>query len=266
MPGMNAVRILLLEDAFVTSLAMGRALEAELPDCIVMRAQSLYEARILLRTYDFQFFVVDIQLPDGCGVDFLPEISERAPGAGVVIATATPLPKYRQRASEFGVLYFMEKPVEVRQLASRIARRLRSNAATAATTAGASSKPDTSFTASLRHLTALDVIQLKCLARASVRLDFTRSDGSVGRIYLSDGEIVHAEVTSPSGAGSKQGAEAFSEALGWRGGSVVEEPDAQVPQITIQQPWQSLILDACQKFDETSHSNSTQLDRSDPLW
>jgi len=260
MPGMNAVRILLLEDAFVTSLAMGRALEAELPGCIVMRAQSLYEARILLRTYDFQFFVVDIQLPDGCGVDFLPEIAERAPDAGVVIATATPLPKYRQRASEFGVLYFMEKPVEVRQLASRIARRIRSStAATATATAGATSKPETSFTASLRHLSAMDVVQLKCLARASVRLDFTRSDGAVGRIYLSDGEVVHAEVTLPSGAGSKEGAEAFNEALSWRGGTVVEEPNVHAPQITIQGDWQSLILDACQRFDETTRSSNIQL-------
>src|SRR5881628_1516031 len=123
---MNQFRILLLEDALVTSLAMGRALEAQLPDCIVMRAQTLYEARLMLRTYDFRLFMVDIQLPDGCGIDFLPEIAERAPDAGVVIVTGTPLPKYRQRASEFGVLYFMEKPVEVRQLASRIARRVRS--------------------------------------------------------------------------------------------------------------------------------------------
>src|SRR5439155_3085290 len=179
---MKAVRILLLEDAFVTSLAMGRALEAQLPGCIVMRAQSLYEARLLLRTYEIQFFVVDIQLPDGCGIDFLPEIAERAPGSGVVIVTATPLPKYRERASEFGVLYFMEKPVEVRQLAGRIARRVRS-------AAGPSAAPsDASFTAFLRNLSPLDVIQLKCLARASVRLDFTRSDGTVGRIFLSRGE------------------------------------------------------------------------------
>src|SRR5262249_45827872 len=154
---MKSIRILLLEDAFVTSLAMGRALEAELPDCMVVRAQSLYEARLLLRTYDFQFFVVDIQLPDGCGVDFLPEIAERAPGAGVVIVTATPLPKYRQKASEYGVLYFMEKPVEVRQLAGRIARRIRS----ASVPAPAIS--DTSFSASLRNLSPMDVIQLKCL-------------------------------------------------------------------------------------------------------
>jgi DNA-binding response OmpR family regulator len=252
MSGMKGVRILLLEDAFVTSLAMGRALEAELADCVVMRAQSLYEARLLLRTYDFQFFVVDIQLPDGCGVDFLPEIAERAPGAGVVIVTATPLPKYRQRASEFGVLYFMEKPVEVRQLASRIARRVRRAAALPDTTS------DASFTAFLRNLTVLDVIQLKCLARASVRLDVTRSDGAVGRIYLSDGEVVHAEVIPPSGAGRKEGTEAFNEALSWRGGTVVEEPDALAPRITIQGNWQSLILDAFQRTDEPSNPNSVQ--------
>src|SRR6266446_1960158 len=237
MSGMKPVRILLLEDAFVTSLAMGRALEAELPNCVVMRAQSLYEARLLLRTYDFQFFVVDIHLPDGCGVDFLPEIAERAPGVGVVIVTATPLPKYRQRASEFGVLYFMEKPVEVRQLASRIARRVRS-------AAGPSAAPsDASFTAFLRNLSPLDVIQLKCLARASVRLDFTRSDGTVGRIFLSRGADVHAALIAPSGDGCKEGAEAFYEALSWRGGTVVEEPGAQAPQITIHGTWQSLILE-----------------------
>ena len=254
MSGMKSVRILLLEDAFVTSLAMGRALEAALPDCVVMRAQSLYEARLFLRTYDFQFFVVDIQLPDGCGVDFLPEIAERAPGAGVVIVTGTPLPKYRQRASEFGVLYFMEKPVEVRQLASRIARRVRSAAAASDATS------DASFTAFLRNLSVLDVIQLKCLARASVRLDFTRSNGAVARIYLSDGEVVHAEVIPPSGIGCKEGVEAFNEALGWRGGTVVEEPDAQAPQITIQGAWQSLILDAFQRTDEPSNPNGVQLE------
>jgi hypothetical protein len=75
----------------------------------------------------------------------------------------------------------------------------------------------------------LDVIQLKCLARASVRLDFTKSDGAVGRIYLSDEEVVHAEVISPTGAGSKEGSDAFNEALSWRGGTVVEEPRAGAP-------------------------------------
>src|SRR5437762_9894280 len=57
---MKRLRILLLEDDLLTSLAMGRALETQLPDCIVMRAQSLYEARLMLRTYDFGLFIMDV--------------------------------------------------------------------------------------------------------------------------------------------------------------------------------------------------------------
>src|SRR5438093_3520437 len=122
---MKHFRILVLEDVFVTSLAIGRALEFELPDCVVMRAQSLYEARVFLKTYDFDFFILDIQLPDGCGIDFLSDIAQRAPGGPVIILTATRLPKYRERAAAFGVLDFMEKPVDMASLARRIAGHLR---------------------------------------------------------------------------------------------------------------------------------------------
>jgi len=240
---MKQFRILLLEDALVTSLAMGRALEAQLPDCIVMRAQTLYEARLMLRTYDFRLFIVDIQLPDGCGIDFLPEIAERAPSASVIIVTAMRLPRYRQRAAELGVLHYMEKPVDARVLASCVASLLY----------GTETHPDssdTSFAASLRNLSAVDVVQLKCLARASVRLDFTRSEGMLGRIYLRGGEVVHAEVIPPSGLGGKEGLEAFNETLSWGGGKVDEVPDAPPPRTTIEGSWQNLMLDACRRIDE----------------
>jgi DNA-binding NarL/FixJ family response regulator len=240
---MKRFRILLLEDVFVTSLAVARALEFELPECIVMRAQSLYEARVLLKTYDFHFFVVDIQLPDGSGIDFLPAIAERCPNAGMIIITASPLPKYRQRASEFGVLHFMEKPVDLPLLARLIARHLHGEPKVL-------SGSDTSFSASLRKLSVLDVIQLKCLARASVRLDFTRSEGTLGRIYIKDGEVVHAEVVPPSGAGCKEGVEAFNETLSWRGGKVDEALEPDPPRITIQENWQSLILNGTKWVDE----------------
>jgi len=81
----------------------------------------------------------------------------------------------------------------------------------------------------------------------------------VGRIYLSGGEVVHAEVIPSSGAAGKEGPEAFNEALSWRGGTVVEEPGAEAPQITIQGTWQSLILNACQRMDESCDPNSVQL-------
>jgi len=264
---MKSQRILLLEDAFVTSVAMGRALEVELPDCVVMRAQSLYEARVLLRTYDFHFFVVDIQLPDGCGIDFLPEIAARVPGAGVAIVTAMPLPKYRQQASDFGVLHFMEKPVDVRLLARRIASHLQGAEPSSESSSESSSSPsfETSFAASLQHLSALDVIQLKCLARASVRLDFTAPEGTLGRIHLTEGEIVHAEVIPPSGAGCKEGVAAFNEILSWRGGRVDETQRARPSRITVQGDWQSLVLNAFQLIEERRNRNNLPPDNGVPV-
>jgi len=246
---MKQSRILLLEDDLVTSLAIGRALEAQLPECIVMRAQSLYEARLMLRTYDFPLFIVDIQLPDGCGIDFLPEIALRASDASVIIVTAMRLPKYRQQAAEFGVLYYMEKPVDMLVLAGRVANLLHGRESLPAAS-------DTAFAATLRNLSAVDVVQLKCLARASVRLDFTRSEGMLGRIYLRGGEVVHAEVIPPSGLGAKEGLEAFNETLSWGGGKVDEVPDAPPPRTTIEGSWQNLMLEACHQIDERrSRSN-----------
>jgi CheY-like chemotaxis protein len=186
---------------------------------------------------------VDIQLPDGCGIDFLPEISQRAPGASVIIVTAMRLPKYRERAAEFGVLHYMEKPVDMRVLARCVANLLDVTDAFPASS-------DTSFSASLRNLSAVDVVQLKCLARASVRLDFTRSEGMLGRIYLRGGEVVHAEVIPPSGLGAMEGLAAFNETLSWGGGKVNEVSDAPAPRTTIQGSWQNLMLDACHRIDE----------------
>ena len=72
----------------------------------------------------------------------------------------------------------------------------------------------------------------------------------MGRIYLTNGEVVHAEVVPPSGAGCKEGIEAFNETLSWRGGKVDETREARAPRTTIQDTWQSLILSASQWIDE----------------
>jgi len=245
---MKDFRILLLEDVVVTSVAISRSLELDLPDCVVLRAQSLFEARLLLKTYDIQFFILDIQLPDGSGIDFLKDIAERNPRAGVVMVTATPLPKYRQQASEYGVLHFMSKPVDV-PLLRRLAREAR----------GAATGSDTSFSGSLKKLTVMDVVQLKCLARATVRLDFTNRELGVGRVFVQDGEITHAEVIPHPGAAAIEGEAAFNTVLAWRGGKVDEITGALPGRRSIHGGWQSLMLNAAQWVDENSPNPSPEL-------
>lgn len=245
---MSKFGILVLEDAVVTSVLLSRAIEFELPDALVLRAQSLFEARLLLKTYEVHFFILDIQLPDGSGIDLLPEIVSKSPNAGVVILTAFTLPKYRARANEFGVLHFMEKPVDNQVLVSVI----RSYMSGALGKEPPTVSSDTSFTASLKKLAAIDVVQLKCLARATVVLDFTLRDQRHGRIHLRDGEVVHAEVNEHSRTRAKEGEAAFREILGWRAGKVEEIHSVQSSLRTIEKGWQELILDAVKWIDENA--------------
>jgi DNA-binding NarL/FixJ family response regulator len=239
---MSKFCVMILEDAVVTSVAVSRALELELPGCIILRAQSLFEARLLLKTYDIHFFILDIRLPDGCGTDLLPDIVRKNPSAGVVIVTACSLPKPHDSTLQYGVLHYMEKPVDPRVLGS-LAREYRHAAF------GSAGGSDTSFSASLRRMSATDIIQLKCLARATVGLDFTLRDHRHGRLYFEDGEIVHAEVNAHPKTVAKEGIDALREIVGWRGGRV-EELNLPVEQKTIQAPWQELLLDVLQWLDE----------------
>lgn len=254
---MAKFNILVLEDAVVTSVAISRALELEFPDCPIYRAQSLFEARLLLETYNIHFCILDIQLPDGCGVDLIPDLVAKNPTAGVVITSASTLPRYRDSATAFGVLHFMEKPVDPRYL-SEVVRQYR-NAYLEDTGS------DTSFAAFLKRLTATDILQLKCLSRASVCLEFSLRDGRHGRIYIAEGEIVHAAVSAHGHATATDGVAAFKQIVSWRGGKV-EESNALADKQTIEQNWQELLLETAQWLDECSaaHANSNQPPHSPP--
>jgi len=241
---MAKFNVLVLEDAIVTSVATSRALELDLPDAVVHRAQSLFEARLLLETYPIHFCILDVQLPDGCGIDLIPDVVAKYPNAGVVIVTASALPAHRDSASAFGVLHFMEKPVDPRWL-GRLAREYRDSFVSDGATS------DTSFAASLKRLTVTDIIQLKCLARATVGLAFALRDSRQGRIYLEEGEVVHAEVAAHPRTEAKQGVPAFREILGWRGGKV-EEFNSPAEQRTIECRWQELLLNTVQWLDESA--------------
>jgi DNA-binding NarL/FixJ family response regulator len=240
---MKGFNILILEDEVVTSVALTKAIHTELPDAHAFRAASLFEGRLFLASFDLQFFIIDILLPDGNGIDFIRDVTARNPAAGVVIITAEPLPKHRDRASSVGALYFLEKPVAARLLGQVIRSH---HSALCAAAPGS----ETSFSASLSRLNVLDVIQLKCLARATLRLDFTLKDGRFGSVYFQDGQIVHAEATRAAAAVPLTGMPALTEILSWRGGTIQEVRDLELPKPTLGGDWQGMLLQAAQLQDE----------------
>jgi hypothetical protein len=135
------------------------------------------------------------------------------------------------------VLKFMEKPVNLTVIASMaqsLYERFRNP----------TGRGDTSFFASLSRLSPLDIIQLKCLNKATQAVDFVSKLHGSGRVYFRDGEIIHAQTEVAAGEN------ALREIVSWRGGRVVEVSDSGQPARSINASWQSLLLEAAHAMDE----------------
>ena len=238
--------VLVLDDDICLLTGLTRALKAALPDAAILGARSIAEAQVLLAEYKIKFFVLDVHLPDGTGIDFLCDIQTATPGAKVIIMTASPLPEYRGQVEALGALRFMEKPVNVKSICS-LAQEHQQGLASESTQV-----QFPHFAAQLTSLSPMDIVQLKCLGHATQGLEFSAPHGR-GRVYFYKGEIVHAETQTTTGEA------ALHQILSWSRGRVVELPEAKEPQRSITAHWQSVLLSAAQAIDEARAGRDTSL-------
>ncbi len=97
---------------------------------------------------------------------------------------------------------------------------------------------------SLKEIQLPDLVQLMSVAGKTGRFTLTNEDGTVGHVYLEDGNIVHAEV------GNLEGEFAVYTIAPWSNGEFVFEPDVPPPKRTIKKPNASLMMEAARRLDE----------------
>ena len=228
--------IFLLEDCPTTGLLIERAVMHEMPNVRLMWALSVQEATVRAEGLQIDLFIVDINLPDGNGLDFMWKMAIEHPSARAIVMTASPLPEHPALTAALGVLHFLEKPLK---LPAFIAQ-LRSALDMVSVDDG---KGD--FQAVLKNVTPADILQLKCLTNATTIVEFI-SEQFVGRVRFEDGQIVDAT------AGALQGVEAVYEIIGWKRGQVIEHPCVGFAERTIECSWQTLLMDAAHRLDERS--------------
>jgi len=119
--------------------------------------------------------------------------------------TASPLPEYRASSAALGVLHFISKDVRPTELVGRI------QAALDAELAG---EFDGEFSATLRHVTPMGILQFKCLA------------------------------------GALQGVDALCEIVSWKRGQLLEKRTGLPAEWSIHGSWQSLLMEAAHRLDE----------------
>lgn len=240
--------ILLLEDTrtvqnYIRDVLRSLPIKHEL-----FTARKIQEGANIAGERDIDLFLVDIGLPDGNGIDFLCAMSAMHPNARALIITSSPREDHRARARNLGVLKFLEKPIQRKELLEAVTAMLTPESPSVtleAAVKGDDEPPKRSagggFEGTLGGLSPADIIQLKCLSHSTGKIEFSTED-RFGFVWFADGEVIHAE--AEHSGGKLAAIEAFQFMVGWKSGTAREIVDESEPPRTINKSWQALLMDA----------------------
>lgn len=126
------MKLLIIEDELSLQELMAKALKQE--GYVVETASSFASACDKLAAYSYDCILLDINLPDGCGLDLLKNIKLSSDPADVIITSARDSIDDKVQGLELGADDYLAKPFHVAELVARIrsvARRSRNGGALA---------------------------------------------------------------------------------------------------------------------------------------
>lgn len=114
--------ILIIEDD--KTLSGGIALALRSSDLVLHQAFSIREAKSAMKATDFQLILLDINLPDGSGLDFLKDFRSSSPKP-VILLTANDTETDIVTGLELGADDYITKPFSLAVLRARVNTQLR---------------------------------------------------------------------------------------------------------------------------------------------
>ena len=92
---------------------------------VCLPAETVTEARTLLKRQSFNFCITDLRLPDGNGLDVVAHIQKHCPNLPVAVITAHGNVESAVEALKLGAFDFVSKPFELAVLRNMVATALR---------------------------------------------------------------------------------------------------------------------------------------------
>jgi len=183
------IRLLLAEDQRMMRGALALLLGLE-PDIeVVAEAGTAAEALTSALSTRPDVALLDIEMPDGSGLDTAVALRERLPGCKVLILTTFGRPGYLRRAMEAGAAGFLVKDGPVEDLAAAVRRVLAGQRvidpalAAAALSTGANPLTDRerdALAAAVEGATVADIAARLCLSESTVRNYLSAAIGKTG--------------------------------------------------------------------------------------
>ncbi len=230
---MDFKRVLIVDDEEDLTWSISKHLSKDKNKYELIAVNSAIEALKILEKLPIELVISDIRMPEMSGLDLLLEIRQTYPSTKVIIMTAYGSHEIQQQANERGCFKYIEKPFEIQDLRQMILNIV---------------EEKRGFEGKISDLNLSDLIQMNCLGRLTNALH-VKKDAYVGVIYFEDGNIIHSEV------GDLKGEEAFYQILSWEGGSFSIEKGVKASEQTIVKGWQTLLLEALKRADESRSSH-----------
>ena len=240
----NAKKILFVDDD-PELLEIVRHMTAQLAgnSWVVSTAENVAEAMSIIQDQQIDLIVVDLHMPVVDGVQFLSLLNRKHPNLLKVVLTSDISEEQRALCLSQGAELYLEKPRSPDQW--RTVHHSLDELV--------QFKPQEGFRGVLRRVGLQDVLQMECLSRHSALLEISTKTAR-GRIYIREGQIIHAEV------GERAGEDAFNYLMHLSGGEFAQKPFIAPPQQTINHPWEFLLMEAARKQDELSDSDAAPFD------
>ncbi len=108
------VRVLVVDDEIDLLLDIAQSLSQD--GFEVVTAIDTSSARQALSRISVDIFCLDVDMPDGDGLDLLEEVRLTAPDLPAIVMSGNATPERRLRAAQLGVEEFVEKPIGFRKL------------------------------------------------------------------------------------------------------------------------------------------------------
>ncbi|MGC6328981.1 nitrogen regulation protein NR(I) [Rhizorhabdus sp. FW153] len=133
-------RILVVDDDAAIRTVVREALRRA--GHVVETAASVADQRRLFASFDPQVLVTDVMLPDGNGLDVIPEMLAKDPGLPVIVLSAQNTFTTALRATEQGAFDYLPKPFDLGELARAVSDALAARAASSAAAAASEATED----------------------------------------------------------------------------------------------------------------------------
>jgi CheY-like chemotaxis protein len=201
----------------------------------ISTAENHAQALKILNAQQVDVVVLDIGMPVMDGIQFLQLLRRSRPDQQIAMLTGRITEENRRTCLGHGAALFLEK----------VGTNDAFEAIFSALDALADTQPQSGFQGMMRRVGLQEVLQLECLGRKSSILEiFTRK--ASGRIFICDGDIVHAESNDHQGEGALYGL------LALKGGEFNLRPYAEPTARTIAGHWEFLLMEAARLSDESA--------------